>query len=265
MTHYSPAHIRLALINLVGLTGVLILNTLANALPINGVTTGQLSDEYPNLFVPAGMTFAIWGVIYLFLIGFSIYSLAVAFQKGSSAKGKADFLGLIGPWFFISCLANATWILAWHHRMVGLALILMLVLLTSLIAIYTRLYIGRVVRPAEKIWVHLTFSIYLGWITVATVANITAWLVDLGWSGAPLSEVSWAAIMVAIAAALGMRLVRTRRDIGYGLVIIWALFGILVKRNSLDVEPWTLVPLTAALGIAALLMSMVTTLMKRPA
>ncbi len=265
MTTYSPSHIRLALINLVGLTGVLILNTLANTLPINGVTTGQLSDEFPNLFVPAGMTFAIWGVIYLFLIGFSIYSLAVVLQKGSSARGRADFLGLIGPWFFISCLANATWILAWHHRMVGLALILMLVLLTSLIAIYTRLYIGRVVRPAEKIWVHLTFSIYLGWITVATVANVTAWLVDMGWTGAPLSEASWSSIMIAISAALGMRLVRTRRDFGYGLVIIWALFGILVKRNSLDMETWTLVPITAALGIAALLMSMVTTFLKRPA
>ena len=85
MSNYSPAHIRLALINLLGLVGVLVVNTLANTLPINGVTTGQLSDEYPNLFVPAGLTFAIWGVIYLLLIGFSIYSLATVFQKNATA------------------------------------------------------------------------------------------------------------------------------------------------------------------------------------
>lgn len=264
MSSYSPVYIRMALINLLGLTAVLIVNVLANALPINGVTTGQLSDEYPNLFVPAGITFAIWGLIYIALLGFSIYSLSMVFQKGASAKGRTDFLGIIGPWFFISCLANMTWIYAWHHRMIWLSVFLMLILLTSLIAIYTRMYIGRVVRPAEKIFVHLPFSIYMGWITVATVANITALLVYFGWDGAPFSEAAWASIMIAIAAVLGMRLVRTRRDFGYGLVIIWALYGILTKRNEVDFEPWTLVPLTAALGIAALLMSMVTTLMKRP-
>ncbi|MBK7344145.1 MAG: tryptophan-rich sensory protein [Saprospiraceae bacterium] len=188
MNQYSPVHIRLALINLLGLTGVLVVNTFANTLPINGITTGELSAEYPNLFVPAGITFAIWGVIYLALVGFSVYSVTMAFQKGAAAKGRTDFLGVIGPWFFISCLANMTWIIAWHHRMIWISVFLMLILLTSLIAIYTRLYIGRVVRPAEKIWVHLPFSIYLGWITVATVANITALLVHLGWSGAPLSE-----------------------------------------------------------------------------
>lgn len=265
MSAYSPVHIRMALINLLGLTGVLIVNILANALPINGVTTGQLSDEYPNLFVPAGITFAIWGVIYLGLLGFSIYSLSMAFQKGATAKGRTDFLGIIGPWFFISCLANATWVLAWHHQMVWLSVFLMLILLTSLIAIYTRLYIGRVVRPAEKICVHLPFSIYLGWITVATVANMTALLVYMGWSGSPFSEATWAAILIAIAAVLGMRLVRTRRDFGYGLVMIWALYGILTKRNSMDFEPWTLVPLTAGLGIVAILWSMILSFTKRPA
>lgn len=188
MNQYSPVHIRLALINLLGLTGVLVVNTLANTLPINGITTGELSAEYPNLFVPAGITFAIWGVIYLALVGFSVYSVTIRLQKGAAANGRTDFLGVIGPWFFISCLANMTWIIAWHHRMIWISEFLMLILLTSLIAIYIRLYIGRVVRPAEKIWVHLPFSIYLGWITVATVANITALLVHLGWSGAPLQN-----------------------------------------------------------------------------
>lgn len=264
MSSYSPVHIRMALINLLGLAGVLVVNVLANALPINGITTGQLSEEYPNLFVPSGITFAIWGVIYIALLGFSIYSLSMAFQKGASAKGRTDFLGIIGPWFFISCLANATWIFAWHHRMIWLSVFLMLILLTSLIAIYTRMYIGRVVRPAEKIFVHLPFSIYMGWITVATVANVTALLVYLGWDGSPFSEATWASIMIAIAAVLGMRLVRTRRDFGYGLVILWALYGILTKRNEVDFEPWTLVPLTAALGMVAILWSMVSTLIKRP-
>ena len=258
------ATIRLSLINLLGLTGVLVVNTLANTLPINGITTGELSAEYPNLFVPAGITFAIWGVIYLALVGFSVYSVTMAFQKGAAAKGRPDFLGVIGPWFFISCLANMTWIIAWHHRMIWISVFLMLILLTSLIAIYTRLYIGRVVRPAEKIWVHLPFSIYLGWITVATVANITALLVHLRWSGAPLSESTWAAILIAVAAVLGMRMVRSRRDFAYGVVIIWSLVGINLNRHASDFLPWDLVPLTATLGIAAVLISMVMTVIKRP-
>ncbi|HRW75419.1 MAG: hypothetical protein H6568_16785 [Lewinellaceae bacterium] len=265
MSNYSPAHIRLALINLLGLVGVLVVNTLANTLPINGVTTGQLSDEYPNLFVPAGLTFAIWGVIYLLLIGFSIYSLATVFQKNATATGKTDFLGMIGPWFLISCLANMMWIVAWHHRMVVLSLVLMIILLTSLIAIYRRLYIGRVVRPLEKMWMHIPFSVYLGWISVATIANVTTLLVHWGWTGGPLREATWAAFLVGIAMGLGLYMVRTRRDFAYALVIIWAFVGIILKRNAVDVEPWTLVPLTAALGIAALVIRMVGTLVKRPA
>lgn len=256
--------VRLSLMNLVGVSGVLVVNTLANTLPINGITTGQLSDEYPNLFVPAGITFAIWGVIYMALIGFSIYSVAMAFQKSGTEKGRTDFLMVIGPWFFISCLANMTWIVTWHHRMIWVSVFLMLILLTSLIAIYTRLYIGRVVRPAEKIWVHLPFSIYLAWITVATVANITALLVHMGWSGAPLSEPVWAALLIAVAAVLGMRVVRSRRDFAYGLVIIWALVGINLNRNTSDFSPWDLVPLTATLGIVAVLISMVMTVINRP-
>lgn len=264
MSNYSPVHIRFALINLLGLVGVLVINTLANTLPINGVTTGQLSDEYPNLFVPAGLTFAIWGVIYLLLIGFSIYSVATVFQKNATVTGKTDFLGLIGPWFFISCLANMMWIYAWHHRLVLMSLILMLILLTSLIAIYQRLYIGRVVRPMEKLLVHVPFSVYLGWISVATIANVTTLLVHWGWTGGPLSEATWAAIVIGVALGLGLYMVRTRRDFGYALVIIWAFAGIILKRNAVDPEPWTLVPLMAGLGIAALVIRTVMTLMRRP-
>ena len=112
---------------------------------------------------------------------------------------------------------------------------------------------------------HIPFSVYLGWISVATIANVTTLLVHWGWTGGPLREATWAAFLVGIAMGLGLYMVRTRRDFAYALVIIWAFVGIILKRNAVDVEPWTLVPLTAALGIAALVIRMVGTLVKRPA
>ncbi|WP_020539460.1 tryptophan-rich sensory protein [Lewinella cohaerens] len=218
-------------LNLIGFLLVLLLNTLANALPLNGYNTGELSDRYPNFFVPAGFTFSIWGVIYLLLIIFIIYQLRSWWKKQDV---DLSFVQKIGPWFFISCLANASWILAWHYLQITLSLLIMLIILGSLIIIYLRLGIGESspTPPTNKWTVRLPFSIYLGWITVATIANVTTLLVDNGWQGGAIGPISWAAVMIVIAGLIGILILVKRADIGFVLVLIWAFYGIYAKQSG---------------------------------
>ena len=191
--HNLPQMKLIAILNIVAYVGTIVMNGLANALPINGYNTGQLSDLYPNKFVPAGLTFSIWGIIYLLLGVFVVYQAVVAFR---SNPGTDNFVSRIGPWFLISSLANMAWIVAWHYRQVPLSLLIMLGILLSLIMIYQRLQVGLASAPGnEKFLVHLAFSIYLGWITVATIANVTTLLVDLGWDGFGISDVSWTVVV----------------------------------------------------------------------
>lgn len=241
----------LQIINLVGLLLVLLLNTLANTLPLNGYTTGQLSDFYPNFFVPAGFTFSIWGLIYLLLIIFTVYQLRSWWKK---EKVNLEFVDKIGPWFMISCLANASWIVAWHYLQVTLSLLIMLMILGSLIIIYLRLGIGETspVSAGEKWAVRLPFSIYLGWITVATIANVTTILVDNGWQGGPINPVNWAAIMIAIATIIGIAMLIRKADVAYVLVLIWAVYGIFAKQSLNVAAEVDAILLTAQISMAAL-------------
>ena len=225
----------LSILNLLGFLGTITINILANALPINNNTTGALSDQYPNLFVPAGLTFSIWGLIYILLAIFIIYQLRIAIRKDTQ---QSSILEIIGPYFFISSIANIGWIFAWHYEMVSLALILMLLILGCLIAIYVRLNIGKAVATkSEKYLVHLPFSIYLGWITIATIANVTALLVDLSWDRFGLGEQFWAVAVIAVGIAIALSVLFTRKDIFYCLVVDWALLGILIKRLAIDGVP----------------------------
>ena len=217
----------LSILNVLGFLGVVIVNALAVTLPLNNKTTGELSDQYPNLFVPAGLTFSIWGVIYILLAIFVIYGLVVAIRKDSE---KSSFIENIGILFLISCLANIGWIFAWHYEILALSLVLMLILLGSLITIYLRLRIGKSDSTrTEKYMVHLPFSIYLGWITIATIANVTALLVDINWNTFGLSEPFWAIAVIIVGIAITLSVLFTRKDIFYCLVVDWALLGILLK------------------------------------
>ncbi len=217
----------LPVLNTFGLALVLVVNALANILPINGVTTGAVSDRYDNLFVPAGYTFSIWGLIYLLLVLFVVYEWMAA-GKGQSA---GSFNSRVRVWFFVSCLANAGWIFAWHYGLLPLTLVLMLVLLGSLLTIYLRLGIGVAsVTRTEKYLVHLPFSVYLGWITVASIANVAAFLTSIHWGALGLSTQFWAVAGIAVATAIAVAVAFRRRDVYFCLVIDWALAGILVKR-----------------------------------
>jgi hypothetical protein len=225
----------LSILNLAGFVGTVVINGLANSLPLNNRSTGELSDQYPNLFVPAGLTFSIWGLIYLLLAVFVIYQLINAVRKNTKA---VSFSERIGVFFFISSVANIGWIFAWHYEVVVLSLLIMLILLGSLISVYVRLNIGRrEAANAEKFLVHLPFSIYLGWITIATIANFTAMLVHLNWNGFGLSEQFWTVLVLVVGIAITLIILFYRKDIFYSLVVDWALLGILLKRLSTDPVP----------------------------
>jgi len=235
------SQIILSIINLAGFLGTVVVNGLATSLPINNKTTGELSDQYPNLFVPAGLTFSIWGLIYILLAIFTIYSVIIAIKKDAAGS----FINKIGLLFFLSCIANMAWIFAWHYEIVPLSLVIMLLLLGFLIAIYMRLGVGKK-GPAKKeqYLVHLPFSVYLGWITIATIANITALLVDVNWNRFGLSEQFWAVVVIVVGIAIALSVLLRRQDIYYCLVVDWALLGILIKRLASSIPAQSVIIIT---------------------
>jgi len=211
---------------ILSLVVVLVVNVLANTLPINGLTTGEISDRFPILFVPAGYVFSIWGLIYLALIGFAIYIIT---PKGLS-NTKID---AIAWWFVFANIFNSAWILLWHYLQFTLTLIPIFGLLVSLIVIYLKLKIGKEMRKWwETLLVAAPFSIYLGWATVAVVANVSQVLFNFGYLGAPLTESLWAVIMLGIATLLGVLMIFLRKEVLYSLVLTWAFIGIWVKQSG---------------------------------
>lgn len=240
--------------NTIGLLLVLFVNGLANGLPLNGVTTGEVSDRFQVYFVPAGYVFSIWGLIYAFLIGFVVYQWLPA-QRDNPAVARIGWL------FLVNCLANAAWIFLWHYGYFVLTVIVMLVLLATLIGIYLRLDIGRSpVSGSDRLFFHVPFSLYLGWISVATIANTASLLDYLQWSGWGLSPVTWTQVMLAVVVALAALMAWRRRDIVYLLVIVWALIGIAIKQAA---EP--AVANAAWIATAVVVLLLAWTLLRRPA
>ena len=210
--------------------GTVGIGVLANSLPINNITTKEISDAYPNLFVPSSITFAVWGLIYLLLGVFVIYQFAALFSK---KIGNSAFIEKIGPFFILSSIANMGWIFAWHYQIMWLSFVIIAALLVFLIILYTRLRIGKpgYTKP-ERAFIHLPVSVYLGWITVAVIANATALLVDIGWRGGDAGEEFWTVVMIVVAGLLTLYIVMTRNDVPYGITVAWALLGIIMKRLS---------------------------------
>ena len=212
------------MLNVLAVIATIAVNGLANALPLNGLNTGEISDRFQVFFVPAGYVFSIWGLIYLGLIAFAIYQ-ALPAQRANPRLMRIDI-----P-FVLSCLANIVWLFLWHYLQFPLTLLVMLFLLGSLITIYLRLDIGRVrVSPGERWCVHLPFSVYLGWVTVATIANATDVLDYLGWGGWGIPPQVWAVVMLVVATGLTLWMSLTRRDTAFLLVIVWAFIGIAIKQ-----------------------------------
>jgi benzodiazapine receptor len=204
----------------------LTVNILASALPLNGQNTGEISDRFQVFFVPAGYVFAIWLIIYIGWIAFAIYQFLPA-QKENPRLQK------LGYWFALSGVFNAAWLFCWHYNQFGLSVLVMLALLGTLIASYLKLDVGSTpVSSGEKWAVDVPFSVYLGWVSVATVANITSWLYSINWDGFGIAPQVWAVIMLAVASLVGLGMALTRRDAGYLFVFVWAFAGIAVKQAA---------------------------------
>jgi hypothetical protein len=213
-------------VNVLTFALTVVVNVLANALPLNGLETGEISDRFQIYFVPAGYVFSIWGLIYLALLGFTVYQALPAQRANPRLRS-------IGYWFAFGNLANTIWVFLWHYEVFSLTLVVMLALLASLIVIYLRLDIGRARVSAAEGWlVNLPFSIYLGWITVATIANVTQVLYYFGWSGWGLAPETWAVIMLSVGVIVAGVMAWTRGDIAYLLVLVWAFAGIAIKHAA---------------------------------
>lgn len=239
--------------NLASVILALAINILASALPLNGQNTGEISDRFQVYFVPAGYVFAIWGVIYMGWIAFSTFQVLPS-QKANPRLRRLGYL------FAVSNIFNAAWLFCWHYNRFGLSVLVMLGLLGLLIASYLRLNVNRSqVTPAEYWSVDILFSVYLGWITVAAVANITDWLYLVEWKGFGIPAPIWAVIMLAIASLLGGVMALRRRDAGYLLVLVWAFIGIAVKQT-----PAPIVVFSAWIAAALMLGLAIFSLLRRP-
>ncbi len=213
--------------NIIAFVFTVIVNSLAGSTTlIGGVNTAQISDSNPTLVTPAGYVFAIWGIIYVLLGVFVIYQVLPS-QKEKEYTKKISWL------FVLGCVINIVWLFLWQYNFLGFSVVLMFMLLATLILIYLRLGIGKSVVPLrERLSTHLPFSVYLGWITIATIANVSATLVSVNWNGFGISPDIWASLIVIVALLIALLVVATRKDIAYGLVIVWALVGIAVKQSG---------------------------------
>jgi len=228
----------------------LIINSLANSLPINGLTTGEVSDSFNIYFVPAAYVFSIWGIIYLALIAYVIYQ-ALPAQREDQRLMKID------PWFMVVNITNGLWLISWHYQAFVISVVIMLAILYALIRIFLALDLGKAPNKGWFKWVvEIPFSIYLGWITVATIANVTQLLYFLNWDGFGLAPELWLVIMLAAAVIISALMSFTRRNVPHALVLIWAFIGIAVKFPQVPLvngAAWVAAGAVLAILVAAIL------------
>lgn len=243
-----------AALNIAALAGTIVVNWLSNALPLNGKSTEELSDLYPVLTTPAGYAFSIWGLIYLALIGFAVYQ-ALPSQRSNPTIDR------ITPLFLVSCVANVGWLFTWHYELLLPNILLMLMLLVTLIGIYRQLRAdGTPASTGERWLLRAPFSMYLGWITVATIVNLSTVLYAFGWRDVSMFGQLLAALLFVVAGVLGFSILRKFDDPVYTSVIIWALVGVAVK------QPDSMLVAGTALLVAVLLaLSIAYRLVTRPA
>ncbi|WP_288402253.1 tryptophan-rich sensory protein [uncultured Deinococcus sp.] len=229
----------------------LVMNYLSNALPLFGRTNAQISDSLPNAFTPAGLTFAVWGVIFLGLLVFAVY-------QALPAQRSPRFDRLFWP-YLLSNLLNVAWLLAFQSLSLGLSVLVMLGLLASLVTLYLRV---RSLKPlgAEYAALQVPVSLYLAWICVATMANVTAFLVSqgLGSGALGLNGPLWSALLAVIAGLLGTVFLARFRDVAFALVLLWALYGVYAARPDV----WA-VGVGTALAAALLVLGLVGALRRK--
>lgn len=216
--------------NIVAVSATVAFNGISQAIPLNGQTSAEIANRYPNmLYFPANYAFGIWGVIYSFLIAFMVY-------QALPAQRENPMLRRIGPLVVLTAVFNIGWLTAFHYDQLLLGMALMVLLLVALLAIYIRLDIGGApVSRREKWLVHVPFSLYLGWVTAATVTNAGYTLTAAGWDGFGLSNELWAVIMLTVTGGIAAFMVLGRRDIAYGAAIVWAVSAIAARHSDVQV------------------------------
>lgn len=214
-------------INIIAFVLTVLVNSLAGSTPlIGGKTTADISNLNPTLITPAGYVFAIWGIIYILLGVFVVYQ-ALPSQKEKNFQDKISWL------FILTSVLNITWLFLWQNQFLLTSVIVMFLLLASLIAIYLRLNIGKsTALLREKLAVQVPFSVYLGWITIASIANVAAFLVSVNWDGFGINRETWAVLIIIVALIITLLVIVTRKDVAYALVIVWALIGIAVSQAA---------------------------------
>lgn len=204
--------------NAVALIAVLALNWFADAWPLGGRTTNEISSMFPVLITPAPYAFAIWGLIYALLAGFVIYQLLPSGDKQLRSQA-------IGPWFIVSCAFNCVWIVLWHYLFIDSSVFIMFGLLTTLFVVY--ICTRSTSSSASVQWfVQLPFSLYLGWMSVATIVNLAVVLYANDWTGWGLSPENWTLIMLGVATVLAVLVGGRYMDPAYIAVFVWAFIAI---------------------------------------
>lgn len=219
----------LSVATILGYLVMIVVNALANILPINGIGTGQVSDKYANLFAPAGYVFSIWILIYILLAMYSVYQYNL-FGRRSDMSDRVVYR--VNQYFLWSSLLNTGWIFAWHYEKIGISLLLMIGIFYMLLRARITITHRSNLTHDENISVKLPFSVYFGWISIATIANVTAFLVSIQWNRWGISEESWAMILLIIGTLIGLVTMIKWNDLAYGIVFVWAYSGILIKHIS---------------------------------
>lgn len=233
--------------NIMGFSIVLIINSLSQTLPFNNQTSADIANRYQNYFLPANYVFGIWGLIYVGLIAFAVFQALPSQRENPRLKRMS-------PWFLVSCAANCIWLFLFHYNQFALSTVAMGVLIASLIIVHRQLRAGNsAIGNGERWCVRVPFSIYLGWITVATVANVAYVFKAAGWDGAGISEQTWGILILVVAGSIAGIFAYLNRDIAYAAVIVWSFVGIISRWDNVMPIVVAAAIMSAVVGIAALI------------
>ncbi len=218
--------------NGIAIVATIFINYLSNTGIFNGNTMKTVSDKYHNYFTPASYAFSIWGLIYLGLLGFVFYTGSSIFKKNTNKVNSDDDVVLkIGWWFVISCAGNSLWVVAWLYGYIGISVILMIIVLFSLLKIIVNTRMELDFHPLKKyLFIFWPFAIYAGWISVALIADIAAWLTKINWDGFGISQITWTIIVIVIAGLINIFMIWKRNLREFGIVGVWALVAIAVAN-----------------------------------
>lgn len=243
----------LRFLNVVAVVATLIINALSQILPFNNQTSAQIANSFQNnYFLPANYVFSVWSIIYIGMIAFAIYQ----------ARSERPAATSLGWWFIVSCICNCLWLFCFHWELFPLSMVFMIGLLISLIVMYRRLRApGLVLSNQDRWFIVAPISVYIGWITVATIANATYVLLDANWNGFGIPNETWGAIMIIVGGMIGGAFANINRDPIYAAVIVWAFVGILTRHPEVPAVAGSAAALSilvAVVGVIAIVSSVLT-------